>query len=338
MVPFAYARTITLDAATASGARHRSDGAHEPGTDFFAGGTDLMQLMAEHLRNPDRVVDITALPGLDRIEPRDGHLRLGALVRMSDAAAHPAITAECPVLAEALLASASAQVRNLATLGGNLLQRTRCGYFRDPGAPCEKREPGTGCPALNPDGQNRFHAVLGGSAQCIATYAGDFANALLVLDATLRIAGADGERTIALSDLHRLPGATPAVETQLAPGELIVSIDVPTGPAARRSHYVKVRDRASFEWSIAAAAVALDLADDGTVRDVRIAVGGVATKPWRLPQVEAALQGQQLTLTLVQAASTHAADGAVAHGRNAYKIELIQRTVARALIETGALA
>ncbi len=336
MVPFTYARAASVAAAAASFARHRSDGAHEPGADFLAGGTDMVQLMGEHLRNPDRIIDISALPGLDRIEPRAGSLRLGALARMSDAAAHPAVRAECPVVAEALLASASAQVRNLATLGGNLLQRTRCGYFRDPGAPCGKREPGTGCPAIA--GQNRFHAVLGGSEHCIATYAGDLANALLVLDATLRIAGPDGERTIPLAELHRVPGDTPAVETQLAPGELILSIDVPTGPAARRSHYLKVRDRASFEWSIASAAVALDLGEDGTVRDVRIAVGGVATKPWRLPQVEAALQGERLTASLAQAAAAHAAAGAVPRGRNAYKVELIRRTVARALVETGALA
>ena len=336
MVPFAYARAASVAAAVASLARHRSDGAHEPGADFFAGGTDMVQLMGEHLRNPDRVIDISALLALDRIELRAGSLRLGALARMSDAAAHPAVQAECPAVSEALLASASAQVRNLATLGGNLLQRTRCGYFRDPGAPCEKREPGTGCPAIT--GQNRFHAVLGGSGHCIATYAGDLANALLVLDATIRIAGPDGERTILLADLHRVPGGTPAIETQLAPGELILSIDVPTGPAARRSHYLKVRDRASFAWSIASAAVALDLGEDGTVRDVRIAVGGVATKPWRLPQIETALQGRRFTAVLARDAAAHAADGAVPHGRNAYKLELIRRTVARALVETGALA
>ena len=336
MVPFAYAQAASVAAAAASLARHRSDGAREPGADFLAGGTDMMQLMGEHLRNPDCVINISAIPGPDQIELRADRLQLGALARMSDAAANPAVQAECPVVSEALLASASAQVRNLATLGGNLLQRTRCGYFRDPGAPCEKREPGKGCPAIT--GQNRFHAVLGGNEHCIATYASDLANALLVLDATVTIAGPGGERTIPLADLHRIPGDTPAIETQLAPGELILSIDVPTGPAARRSHYLKVRDRASFEWSIASAAVALDLGADGTVRDVRIAVGGVATKPWRLPQVEAALCGERLTPALAAAAAAHAADGAIPHGRNAYKLELLRRTVARALIETGALA
>ncbi len=336
MVPFAYARAASVSAATASGARHRSDGVHEAGGDFLAGGTDMVQLMGEHLRNPDRIVDISALPGLDRVEVMSGVLRLGALTRMSDAAAHAVVRAECPVISEALLASASAQVRNLATLGGNLLQRTRCGYFRDPGAPCNKREPGTGCPAIG--GQNRNHVILGGSDHCIATYAGDFANALMVLDAEIRIAGPAGARSLPLAELHCVPGDTPWVETRLADGELILSIDVPTGPAARRSHYVKVRDRASFEWSIASAAVALDLAADRTVRDARIAIGGVATIPWRLPRAEAALNGERLTPESARAAASRAAEGAVPHSRNTYKVELIRRTVARALTEAGELA
>ncbi|AME26854.1 FAD binding domain-containing protein [Burkholderia sp. PAMC 26561] len=336
MVAFAYVQAASVAGAIATRARHRSDGAHEAGTDFFAGGTDLMQLMGEHLRNPDRIIDITALPGLDGIEMVPGALRLGALVRMSDAAMNPTLRARYPVVTEALLASASPQVRNLATLGGNLLQRTRCGYFRDPGTPCNKREPGTGCPAI--DGQNRFHAVLGGSGICIATYSGDLANALLVLDANVRIAGLRRDRVICLADLHRAPGDTPEIETQLEPGELILSIDIPTGIPTRRSHYLKVRDRASFEWSIASAAVALDLADDGTVRDARIAVGGVATKPWRLQNVEASLKGSALNISNIEAAAAHAADGAVSHGANAYKIELIRRTVVRALSELGALS
>ena len=335
MTPFAYDRAPSVAAAVASGARHRSDGAWEPGADFFAGGTDMVQLMREGLRNPDRVVDITALAGLDRIEDRAGSLRLGALVRMSDAASHSLVRDHYPVVSEALLASASAQVRNLATLGGNLLQRTRCGYFRDPGSPCNKREPGSGCPAI--DGQNRFHAIFGGSEACIATYAGDFANALAALDATVTISGPQGERVIAVTDLHRQPGATPEVETQLAPGELITAIDLPADRRGWRSHYLKVRDRASFEWSIASAAVAFDL-DGEVVRDVRIAVGGVATTPWRLPQVEAALLGRPLTPELARGAAALAAEGALPRGRNLYKVELIRRTVARALEETGRLA
>lgn len=336
MVPFAYSQAASVRAAAASLARHGSDGAGEPGTDFFAGGTDMMQLMKERVRNPGRVIDITALPGLDRIEAGPDGARLGALARMSDAAAHPGVREHLPVVSEALLASASPGVRNLATLGGNLLQRTRCGYFRDVGAPCSKREPGSGCPAL--DGQNRNHAILGGSGHCIATYAGDLANALLVLDARLRVAGSDGERSLPLAELHRPPGATPHVETQLRPGELITAIEIPPSAAARRSRYVKVRDRASFEWAITSAAVAMDLAGDGTVRDVRVAVGGVATTPWRLPRVEAALQGRRFTAQLCRDVSELAAEGARPHGRNAYKVELIKRTVARALEETGGLA
>ncbi len=335
MTPFAYDRAPSLAAAVASRARHRSDGVWDAGADFFAGGTDMVQLMRESLRNPDRVVDITALPGLNQIEDRGSSVRLGALVRMSDAASHTLVRDHYPVVTEALLVSASAQVRNLATLGGNLLQRTRCGYFRDPGSPCNKREPGSGCPAIQ--GQNRFHAIFGGSEHCIATYAGDLANALAALDATVTIAGAQGERTIAVTDLHRPPGATPEVETQLAPGELITAIDLPADRRGWRSHYLKIRDRASFEWSIASAAVALDL-DGGVVRDVRIAVGGVATTPWRLPQVEVALSGRRLTPELAREAAALAAEGAVPRGRNLYKVELIRRTVARALEETGRLA
>ena len=339
MTPFAYSRVSSQNAATAtataSGARHRSDGMHEPGADFLAGGTDMMQLMQERLRNPDRIIDVTGLLGLADIEVSPTGLQLGATVRMSDAAAHPVVREQYPVIAEALLASASAQVRNLATLGGNLLQRTRCGYFRDAGTPCNKREPGSGCPAI--DGQNRSNAILGGSEHCIATYAGDFANALLVLDATVRIAGERGERVVPLGELHRVPGATPSIETQLAPGDLILAIEVPASAAARRSHYLKVRDRASFEWSIASAAVALDMGSDGMIRDVRIAVGGVATSPWRLPRVEAALRDRRFTPALCREAASLAAEGAVPRGHNGYKVELIKRTVARALEETGAL-
>ncbi len=336
MVPFAYNRVADTGAAVRSLARHSSDGAADFGADFMAGGTDMIQLIRERVRNPGEVVDITALPGLATIEAGPDGARLGALVRMSDAAAHPTIRAQYPVIAEALEASASAQVRNLATLGGNLLQRTRCGYFRDVATPCNKREPGTGCPAL--DGSNRLHAILGTSEHCIATYAGDFANALLVLDATLRLHGPDGERTVALADLHRPPGDTPHIETQLRPGELIVAIDLPPVPATRRSHYLKVMDRAKFEWSIASAAVALDLGNDGTVQDARVAVGGVATRPWQLPQVEDALRGRRLDAALCRNAGALAAEGAVVHGANAYKAKLIQNTVARALEETGGFA
>ncbi len=336
MIPFAYTRADSVQAAADSRARHRSDQAEEPGADFFAGGTDMIQLMRERVRNPGQIVDITALAGLSGIEAGPGGARLGALARMSDAAAHAGVREHFPVVAEALLASASPQVRNLATLGGNLLQRTRCGYFRDVVTPCNKRDPGSGCPAR--DGQNRLLAILGTSDHCIAAYAGDFANALLVLDAQINVAGPNGERTVPLAELHRLPGDTPHVETQLQPGELILAIEIPPSAAARRSHYFKVRDRASFEWAVASVAAALDLGEDGTVLEARVAVGGVATKPWRLPRVEQALHGRRLDHALCREAAALAADGAVPRGQNAYKVKLIQNTVARGLEETGGLA
>lgn len=336
MVPFTYSQAASTSAAVATLARHGSDGATQPGADFIAGGTDLIQLMQERVRNPGRIVDINALPGLAAIQAGLDGAHLGALVRMGEAAAHAGLRQHFPVITEALEASASAQVRNLATLGGNLLQRTRCGYFRDVATPCNKREPGTNCPAL--DGNNRLHAILGTSAHCIATYAGDLANALLVLDATLRLAGPDGERTLLLAELHAVPGAMPHIETQLRPGEVILGIDIPPEAARRRSHYFKVMDRAKFEWSIASAAVALELEPDGTVASARVAVGGVATKPWRLPQVEAALVGHTLDAALCRSAGGLAADGAVVHGSNAYKVKLIQNTVTRALENVGDFA
>ena len=202
--------------------------------------------------------------------------------------------------------------------------------------PCNKREPGTGCPAQ--DGQNRLHAILGTSQHCIATYAGDFANALVVLDATVHVVGENGVRDIAVAALHRLPGDTPHIETQLEPGDLILGIDIPPSAAARRSHYLKVRDRASFEWSIASVAVALEIDSSQYVRDVRVAVGGVATTPWRLPKVEGALRGKRLDRNLCRHAAGFASEGAIPHGQNAYKVTLIERTVARGLEETGGLA
>ncbi len=336
MVPFTYTQAQNVSSAVASQANHRSDGAAALGANFFAGGSDMMQLMQERVCNPSSIVDITALPDLNRIDFNERGARLGALVRMSDAATHAGVLEYFPVVAQALLASASPQVRNVATLGGNLLQRTRCGYFRDVVMPCNKREPGTGCPAI--DGQNRLLAILGTSEHCMATYAGDFANALLVLDAAVRIAGPHGERVVALSDLHRLPGDTPQLETQLHPGELIVSVDIPFSAAGRRSYYLKVRDRTSFAFALASVAVALELDGDGIVRDVRLAVGGVATRPWRLPQVEHRLLRKRLTVALCREAALSATERSKARGQNAYKIVLLQRTVARGLEETGGLA
>ena len=334
MIPFTYSKPGSISEAVVSGVAHRSDQRGSTG-DYFAGGTDMMQLMHERVRNPDHIIDITALPRLDRVEVNEQGTHLGALVRMSDAAVHPHIVQAFPVIAEALLASASPQVRNLATLGGNLLQRTRCGYFRDVVAPCNKRLPGSGCPAI--DGQNRGLAILGTSEHCIATYAGDFANALLVLNAKIHIAGKDGLRTVSLADLHRLPGDTPQVETQLQPGELIVGIEVPHVPELR-SHYLKVRERTSFAFALASVAVALDLAEDETVRDVRLAVGGVATTPWRLPRVEQALVSRKLDRELCRTASMLASAEAAPRGQNAFKVPLLQRVVQRGLEVAGGLA
>ena len=331
---FAYTRAVTIADAMRSAARHSSDQVPDS-ADFIAGGTDLVQLLRERVRLPARVVDITGIDGLRGISVEDGRLRLGALTTMAEAAADPAVREHAPVVAEALLASASPQVRNQATLGGNLLQRTRCGYFRDVAMPCNKRTPGSGCPAL--DGQNRMHAVLGGSGHCIATYAGDLANALVALDAEAVVAGQDGTRPVPVAQLHRQPGATPHIETRLRDGELVTEIRVPLTAAGRRSHYLKVRDRASFEWAVASAAVALDMDDDRVVRDARVAVGGVATTPWRLPSVEASLAGRRLNEQLCQTAAASAADGAVTHGRNDYKAVLLPRVVARALAQAAGL-
>ena len=242
---FDYQPARTLADAVASEARHTSHRGGQAGIDFIAGGTDLIQLLQEHVHDSRLIVDITTLPGLDEIEVAPSGARMGALARMATVAAHPGLQQRYPVVTQALLASASPQVRNLATLGGNLLQRTRCGYFRDAATPCNKRDPGSGCSAI--EGHNRMHAVLGVSDDCIAAYAGDLATALIVLDATLQIVGPGGTRTVALADLHLLPGSTPHMETKLHPGELITRIDIPPSRAAARSHYLKVRDRASFE-------------------------------------------------------------------------------------------
>jgi xanthine dehydrogenase YagS FAD-binding subunit len=325
MTPFAY--SLAPDLAEAVGRSTR------PGAEFIAGGTDMLQLLQESVRAPEELVDINPLPMRDVIVG-EASIHIGALARLSEVAEHPAVQEQFPAVALALLGTASPQVRNMASIGGNLLQRTRCLYFRDVGTPCNKREPGRGCPAQ--DGQNRMNAILGGSEHCIAAYPGDLAVALVALDAQVHTTGITGDRVIPVADLHRMPGDTPHVETDLAPGELITGIEIPRTAMARRSHFLKVRDRASFEWALASAAVAIDV-EGGTVRDLRIAVGGVATKPWRLPLVEAVLRGEALTVELIARAAEGAADGAVARGRNSFKAELIKRVVARAISEAGGM-
>jgi xanthine dehydrogenase YagS FAD-binding subunit len=319
MHPFAYARASDVGNAT--------ELAQEPGSEFIAGGTDMMQLLKDDVRRPQRLVDITALPWR-AIEVGPAGLRLGALARMSDVADDPRVRDQYPVVAQALLASASPQVRNMATIGGNLLQRTRCVYFRDSGTACNKREPGSGCAAIQ--GENRLHAVLGGSDHCVATHASDLAVALVALDAVVIVQGTGGERRVALEQFHLLPGDTPERETVLVPGDIIAAIEVPAAAWARRSHYRKVRDRASFEFALAAAAVALDI-DGGTIREARIALGGVGTKPWRAREAEAALAGAAADTARFAAAAARALEGARPLAQNAFKVELAQRTLVRAL-------
>jgi xanthine dehydrogenase YagS FAD-binding subunit len=305
--------------------------AAEPGSAYLAGGTNLLDLMKGGVARPDRLVDISRLAGLDGIDQlADGSLRIGALVRNSDLAYHPGLQRDFPVVAEALLSGASPQLRNAATIGGNLLQRTRCPYFYDLASACNRRAPGTGCDALQ--GETRLHAVLGWSEHCIATHPSDLCVPLVALDAVVELEGPDGPREVALEALHCLPGATPERETVLRPGELIIAVRLPPEGAAvaSRTRYLKVRERTSFAFAVVSAAVGLDL-EGGTIRKARLALGGVAAKPWRARAAEAALEGGPAT----EAAFAHAADLALAEARpsgdNGFKIELARRLVVRAL-------
>src|SRR6266403_93517 len=330
MHPFVLERPRDLSAALASGAQA---GRNDARAEYIAGGTDMVQLLQEDVRRPERLVSLAGL--LDnRIEVLAEGLTIGASATMAEVAAHPAVVEQFPVISEALLNSASPQVRNQATIGGNLLQRSRCPYFRDVGyAGCNKRAPGSGCAAIG--GENRWHAVLGTSENCIAAHASDVAVALVALDATVELRDGTGQRTVPLTDLYRLPGATPHIEAVLERGEVIAAITVPVNPAARRSHYLKVRDRASFEFAVVSAAVAIEM--DGTrIRQARIALGGVGTKPWRVPRVEAALAGASLEPQALRQAAALAAEGAQGRGHNDFKIELMQRAIVRAVQIAGA--
>src|SRR4051812_35746316 len=330
MHPFTLERPRDLAAAIAFGAQA---GRNDALAEYIAGGTDMVQLLQEYVRRPERLVSLAGL--LDsRIDVGPQGLRVGAAATMADVAAHPDVVEQFPVIAEALLNSASPQVRNQATMGGNLLQRTRCPYFRDVGyAACNKRAPGSGCAAIG--GENRWHAVLGTSANCIAAHASDLAVALVALDAVVEVRGPGGQRTVPLNDFHRVPGDTAHIETVLEPGEVIAAIIVAASPAARRSHYLKVRDRASFEFALVSAAVALEM-DGDRIRQARIALGGVGTKPWRVPQVEAALAGASLDPAALRGAAALAAQGAQGQGHNDFKIELMQRVIVRAVETAGA--
>ncbi|WP_024520399.1 xanthine dehydrogenase family protein subunit M [Bradyrhizobium sp. Tv2a-2] len=323
MKSFDYVRPASIGEAIAA--------ARAPGAAYLAAGTNLLDLMKGGVSRPDRLVDVTHLPGLDTIEKLpDGGLRIGALVRNADLAHDAAFAKAYPAVAEALLSGASAQLRNAATVGGNLLQRTRCAYFYDVASACNKRAPGSGCDARG--GDNDMHAVLGWSDGCIATHPSDFCVPLVALDAMVEIEGNGGRRQVRLEDLHRLPGATPQQETVLEAGDLIVALNLSAEACNFASHarYLKVRERTSYAFAIVSAAAHLSLAN-GRIEQARVALGGVAAKPWRAREAEALLAGAEATAQNFRRAAEAALAGAKPSGDNAFKIELAQRILVRAL-------
>ena len=336
MRPFIYEHSA--DAASAikasAGKPGASDKRADQATAFLAGGTSLIDLMKLDVMRPAKLVDINALQSSNgKIEVTGTGLRLGALARMADVAADQAVLRNYPVIAQSLQLAASPQLRNMASIGGNVLQRTRCSYFRDTSySACNKREPGSGCAAMG--GVNRIHAVLGVTEKCIASYPGDLAQALIALDASVEVAGSEGTRKVPFATLHRQTADMPEIETTLKPGELIMAVVVPAGPHTRRSAYTKVRDRQSYAFAIASAAIALDLAEDGTVRDVRIGLGGIHYAPYRAVAAESLLRGTRLNDDDAHKAADVALEGAVTHGQNDYKPELARRTLVRALLHT----
>lgn len=307
----------------------------EPGSAAIAGGTNLLDLMKGGVANPSRLVDISALT-LDEVTPlRDGGLRIGAMVRNSDLANDRNVREKYPLLSQALLSGASPQLRDMATVGGNLLQRTRCYYFYDTAfGACNKRVPGSGCAAR--EGHNRIHAILGASEQCVATHPSDMNVALAALRASVIVQGRRGERRIPIEEFHRLPGTTPQLDTNLEPGELITAVELPASRFAARSHYLKVRDRASYAFALVSVAAGLDIRD-GIVRDAALALGGVAHKPWRVPAAEQALIGKRLDTTTIGASAAAALQGAKPLEHNAFKIPLAERSIVRALRVAGGL-
>ncbi len=323
MKTFEYVRPASVSDAVAAAA--------QPGAAYLAAGTNLLDLMKGGITRPDRLVDVTHLPGLDRIERlADGSLRIGALVRNADLAHDPDFAKSYPAIAEALLSGASAQLRNAATVGGNLLQRTRCAYFYDTASRCNKRTPGSGCDARL--GENRMHAVLGWSEACIATHPSDFCVPLAAFDAVVEIEGKAGRREVALEDFHRLPGATPERDSALEPGELIVAVRLPAVARdfAGHARYLKVRERTSYAFAVVSAAAAVRI-DAGKIADARLALGGVAAKPWRTRAAEKFLAGHAPDATVFRRAAEAALADAKPSGDNAFKIELAQRVLMRAL-------
>ena len=328
MRPFRYVRASDPNAAAGAVAAN-------PQAKFLAGGTNLLDLMKEDVERPTELVDVTRLK-LSEIKETRGGVSIGALATNTDTANHPLIRQNYPLLTQAIVAGASAQLRNMATNGGNLLQRTRCQYFYDTAMPCNKREPGTGCGAR--EGLNRIHAIFGWSEKCVATYPGDMANALYALDAVVRVSGAGGrERTIPIGDFHRLPGDTPQKDTNLQHGELIVAIELPKSNFAKNSYYLKVRDRASYAFALVAVAAALEL-DGDTIRQARVVLGSVAHMPWRSREAEAALAGKPASEESFRHAAETALRDAKPLAHNAYKVELGKRAIVRALRRAGKLA
>ncbi|SFY36591.1 xanthine dehydrogenase YagS FAD-binding subunit [Pseudomonas sp. NFR02] len=323
MNPFHYSRPTDVQQAV-----QMSSGASR----FIAGGTNLLDLMKENISHPEHLIDITGLPLHDIQETAEGGLRIGALVSNADLAWHPLIEQRYPLLSQAILAGASPQLRNMASTGGNLLQRTRCYYFYDAAVPCNKRQPGSGCPAR--DGLNRIHAILGASEQCVATHPSDMCVALAALAARVHVEGRGGARVIEFADFHRLPGDAPQRDNQLADDELITAIELPADHLARHSHYLKIRDRASYAFALVSVAAALEL-DGDEIIDARLALGGVAHKPWRDRAVEALLIGRTVSRETFSAAADALLQDAEPLEHNGFKVKLARRAIIRALSDAA---
>ena len=320
MQPFSYAK-VTSHSAAISALEADKNAA------FIAGGTDLLGLMKDGVTQPHKLVDINNLP-LANIEVAGDYLRIGALCRLSDVASHPEIQANYPLITQSLQQSASPQLRNMATVGGNLLQRVRCGYFRDAIFACNKRSPGRGCAAIT--GYNRMHAIFGASENCIAVHPSDLAVTLTALDAVILIQGRETQRRVAIHDFYLLPDATPDKETDLQPGELIVAVEIPVNSSYQRSHYLKVRDRTSYEFALVSVAVAVEVAEN-MIKSAKIALGGVATKPWRLWEIEKLVAGKEINAVTFTDAALATVQDAKPQAHNEFKIELVKRSLVRAL-------
>ncbi len=327
MIQFSYARPSTQKAAIDALSKNAA-------AKFIAGGTNLIDLMKKGVENPEKLIDINNLP-LKEIKKQPGSLHIGALALNSDVSENKLVIATQPLLAMALKAGASAQLRNMATVGGNIMQRTRCFYFYEPSFPCNKREPGSGCGAM--EGFNRMHAIFGFSDKCIAVHPGDMSIALAALDATVLVAGLKGNRKIPFADFHRLPGDTPQIDNNLQHGELITAVEIPDGPFTKNVHYLKVRDRASYAFALVSVAAALDL-NGKTIKGVRLAMGGVAHKPWRLTDAEKALTGKQVSEETFKQAAEIGMQGAKGFEHNSFKLTMGTNAIVEALKTAAAIA